>query len=225
MPTFNSMVTELNQGFLQMSPVSAFCREVGWHECSTSQLVSTAHSDWPFLLLVQWPWLLTMKLEPDTPIASFCRQKPLWCHAEHTPSEYAILMLESPPDCLTPAVSTNTLRLCRDSFWVVTYDTHIKSNPKKEIHSCTSLISEWVIFKLWPLPVEILYWGVTSTLCAYGLYIYKELYLSWHTVSFALLGISACNSPMNCMYMQMECFYIPPLKSTQNKKPALSISD
>lgn len=128
----------LVSGVLQMNPVSAFCLELGWHERSTtqSQRVPIAHSDLPFGLLVQWPWLLTMKLELDPPTASCYRQKPLWCYAEHTLPEYAIQVQESPTDCLTPTVSTNTLWLCRDSFWVVTYDTQ---NPKEEMHSSTSL--------------------------------------------------------------------------------------
>ncbi|KAI9543103.1 hypothetical protein NQZ68_014034 [Dissostichus eleginoides] len=50
-----------------------------------------------------WPWLLTMKLEPDPPITSFLQTEPLWCYIEHTLSEYAIQVRESPTDRLTPA--------------------------------------------------------------------------------------------------------------------------
>lgn len=116
-------------------------------------------------VFLQRPWLLTMKLEPDTSIASFPLKKPLWCYIEDKCSECAIQVRGSPTDCLTPAVSTNTLWLRSDSLWVF---TEAKSNHKRGKTHPAALISEGVflffppqimpkLFKQWALSVHIDY--------------------------------------------------------------------
>ncbi|CAB1430381.1 unnamed protein product [Pleuronectes platessa] len=56
----------------------------------------------------EWPWRLTMKLEPNILIASLGHLKPLRRHIEHTLSQYDIRVRESRTDCLAPAGGLRT---------------------------------------------------------------------------------------------------------------------
>lgn len=110
-----------------------------------------------------------MKLEPDTSIASFPLKKPLWCYIEDKRSEHAIQVRGSPTDCLTPAVSTNTLWLRSDSLWVF---AEAKSNHRRGKTHPAAPISEGVFLFSPPPQIYAQTVQTASNVCTHRWHIY-----------------------------------------------------
>lgn len=135
-------------------------------------------------LSVQWPWLLTMKLEPNIPIASLGQKEPRRRYIEHTLAEICHPSASGPDGLLSTCCEYRPLS---DSAGFTALTHRIKSNATRETHHHPPWFSERLI------PKTVVRYRTSSLHTWITGFIWKQLTSDADLLPAPAVRVIACN--------------------------------